>query len=60
MAGREISLEDMSEEQRAFILNNHHAGVDPLELILELEQLALDSGFPDVHTFIEYHTQIRN
>jgi hypothetical protein len=54
MAEREISIEDMSEEQRFAIFTNAIGGTDPLELIIELEQLALDCGYSDVHTFIEH------
>lgn len=60
----EISIEDMSEEQRFTVYDNSPSlsigGLDPLDIILELEQLAHDSGFPDIHTFIEYHSNLHN
>lgn len=54
MSAREISIEDMSVEQRFAVFENAIGGQDPLDLIMELEQLALDCGYPDVHTFIEH------
>lgn len=54
MSSREISIEDMTAEQRFAIFENAIGGQDPLDLIMELEQLALDCGYADVHTFIEH------
>lgn len=54
MSTREVSIEDMSAEQRFAIFENAIGGANPLDLIIELEQLALDCGYTDVHTFIEH------
>lgn len=48
-----------SEDIRDWIENQSYdpslaLGGDPLELLIELEQLAYDHGFSDVHSFIEH------
>lgn len=57
MAGREYSTDGMSDAQREVLFNNAIGGFDPLDLILELEQLALDEGYNNVH---EYIATLRN
>lgn len=53
----EISFDAMSEAAQAILRDNATHSVtcteaqDPLDTILELEQLAMDHGY-DIHTFI--------
>lgn len=56
----EVSLDAMTHEARFAILecahyDNRFSGRDPLELILELEQLALEEGFTSIHDYIIYY-----
>lgn len=55
----EVSIESLTEAQRFVLYENVPSlasiGVDPLEIIIELEQLAIEQGFADVHAFIEYN-----
>lgn len=55
----EVSIESLTEAQRYVLYENVPSlasiGEDPLEIILELEQLAIEQGFCTVHAFIEYH-----
>lgn len=59
MAALEISFDSMSDALRTFILEgatysqSNQLGKDPLELIIELEQLAADYGYSDIHQFIK-------
>lgn len=57
----EISSEDMTQEARFVCVecamydpDLNAMGEDPLDMILELEQLALNAGFSNVHDYIEY------
>lgn len=54
MAGREYSVDGMSDAQREVLFNNAIGGSNPLDLILELEQLALDEGYDNVHEYIAF------
>ena len=55
----EINAESPTEEARHVLYENtgydpefNAMGEDPLDLILELEQLAIENGYTDVHEFI--------
>lgn len=56
----EISFDAMSAEAQAMLGDNatcsatHQEGKDPLDIILELEQLAMEHGY-DVHTYINQY-----
>lgn len=53
---KEVSIEDMSEKQRFVVYDNIAAEhCDPLELIQEIEELAIEAGWASVHDFIQYH-----
>lgn len=53
---KEVSITHMSEAQRYTVYENFAAEtLDPSQLLEQLEQLAIESGWNDVHAFIRYH-----
>lgn len=54
----ELSTDALSEQARFVILESYvqqqqFSGADPLNILLELEQLATAEGYSDIQSFIE-------
>lgn len=58
---KEISSDAMSEAARAVLYEHatasatHLGSQDPLSTLLELEALAEEQGYSDIHSFIQAH-----
>ena len=63
MPAIELSYDAMSAEQKHLVLecavydSSMELGKDPLQLLLELEQLAAEEGYANVHDFINDYTR---